>query len=89
MIACAFQGNPGGGQTAQGISKGGARRIENREVIEPGGMFRRGRAAQALPGIEANVMMIATGGNESRLRAIALRPGRMGGAGIEPATLGL
>ena len=62
MIAGAIERHPGFGQTPEGVGKGGARRIQDREMKKPGCAARRRRAAFALPGIETDVMMIAAGG---------------------------
>ena len=63
---------PCGDQPPQRVGEVGARRIENGQVIEPGRAWRRRRAAGALPGVETDVVMVAAGGNERRLGAVAL-----------------
>src|SRR5213075_799370 len=72
MIARAIEGNVCSGQSSQGVGERGARRIENREVIEPRAIRRRRRPRFAFPGVESDVMMIAAGGNERGLRTVAL-----------------
>src|SRR5205085_6567661 len=46
--------------------------IEDRQVIEAGGAGRRRRAAEAVPGVERDVVVIAAGREEGRLAAAPL-----------------
>src|SRR5713101_30048 len=64
MVGSAVERNAGLDQAAERIRKRGARRIEDREMIEPGGPGRRRRSAQTLPGVERDVMMIPAGRDE-------------------------
>jgi hypothetical protein len=57
----------------QGIGKCMPGRIENGEMIETRCTARRARAAFTLPGVKANVMVIAAGRDECSLVAITLR----------------
>src|SRR6266566_2485360 len=64
MVGSAVERNAGRNETAERVRQRGARRIEDREMIEPGGPGRRRRSAQTLPGVERDVMMIAAGRDE-------------------------
>jgi hypothetical protein len=57
---------------AHGVGEIGAGGIEDRKVIEPGRPRRRGRAAGALPAVEADMMMIAARRDERRVAPVAL-----------------
>src|SRR4051794_24447865 len=48
-----------------------ARGVADRDVVEPGRPGRRRRAALRLPGVEAEVMVVAAGGEKERLVADA------------------
>src|SRR3712207_8206621 len=50
----------------------GARRIENRDVIETCRTRRRRRASLTLPGVEPDVMVIAARRQKRRLAAVSL-----------------
>src|SRR5207249_11754803 len=60
-------------ETAQRIGQRRARRVEDGDVEEPGGPGRRRPAAAALPGVEADVMVVATGREERGVGSVALR----------------
>src|SRR5713101_5561691 len=64
VVRGAVERNAGLDQAAERIRERGARRIEDREMIEPGGSGWRRRSAQTLPGVERDVMMIAAGRDE-------------------------
>ena len=72
VVAGAVERDAGRHQAAERVGERGARRIEDRDVIEAGRAGRRRRAALALPGVEADVVVIAAGRDEGRLRAHAL-----------------
>src|ERR1700674_32330 len=72
MIGGAVERDVSRGQSSQRIGQRGARRIESREMKQAGAIRRRRRTAGALPRIQPDVMMIATGGNERGLLAGAL-----------------
>ena len=72
MVGRAIELHLVGDEALQRIGEVGARRIENCHVIEPGGAGRRRLASRTLPGVEANVVVVAAGGHESRLLAIHL-----------------
>src|SRR6185437_7840246 len=57
----------------QRIRQQSARRIQNREVIKPGGMRRRWRTTPAFPRVERDMMMIPTRGKKHRLCSVARR----------------
>jgi hypothetical protein len=59
-------------EAAKGIGEGGAVRVKDRGVIEPGGAGRGRASATAFPGVEADVVMVAAGGDEGGLGAEAL-----------------
>src|SRR5688572_9802476 len=73
MVAGAIELDAGLDKPAQRVRKGSAGRVEDGEVVEPGGARGRRRAALALPGIEPDMVMIVAGGAEGRARPIALR----------------
>ena len=60
-------------KTLERVGEFRARRVEDRHVIQPGCPVRRRRASAALPRIEPDVMVIATGRDECRLASVALR----------------
>ena len=62
-----FEFDAGGENASDGVGELGAIGKENRQMIKAGGAGRRRRTAEALPGVEADVMMIAAGGKERRL----------------------
>lgn len=72
VVAGAFEGNAGVDQAPQGVGQIGAGGVEDREVEETGGA-RCGRvAAEAFPRVETDVVVIAAGGDEGGLGAVAL-----------------
>jgi hypothetical protein len=73
VIGSAFEPNVGVDQAAKGVGEFGACGIDDREVIEAGGAGRGRGAAMALPGIEADVVMVAACGEERGGVADALR----------------
>jgi hypothetical protein len=72
MIGRAIEGNAGGEETAQSIGEGQAVRIEDGGVIESGRAFRRGFASHTFPGIQAEVVVVTSGGKKSGLGTEAL-----------------
>lgn len=70
-------------EAAQGIGERWAIGIEDGDVIEAGGAGRRWFAATAFPGVEADVMMITTSGDEGRAGAVALRELKAEHAAVE------
>src|SRR4029079_15195317 len=54
-------------ETAQRVPQRGARRVQDRDVVQAGGAGRRGRATFRFPGVEAEVMVITPGGQEQRV----------------------
>ena len=72
MVAGAVERNTGIHETAQRSCQRSPCRIKNSEVKQPCRTWRRGRAAQALPGIERYVMMVPARGYESCAVAISL-----------------
>ena len=64
VVGGAVKSNVGRQESAKCIRERGARGIENGEVIETGGAGRGRGAAEAFPGIEANVMMVSAGGEK-------------------------
>ena len=72
MVARAVERNTGLHEPPERIGQRRARRIEHRQVIEPGGVRRRRRAAEALPGIQADMVVVAPGGDEGRGGAVTL-----------------
>ena len=77
VIAGAVELDAGLRSRDQRVGQRRARRVENGDVEQPGGARRRRMAAVALPGVEADVMVIAAGGNERRtgaMRCISSKP---------------
>ena len=66
MIARAFEGDVIVRQSAKRISKRGAIRIANGDVVQTRGAWRRRTTAGALPCVQANVVVVATGAEECR-----------------------
>ena len=73
VVGSAFQFHTGSQNAADGLGELRAFVKEDSEVIQAGGAGRRRRTAEAFPGVETDVMMIAVVGEESRLRTKALR----------------
>jgi hypothetical protein len=73
VIRRAFERNPRFDETAQSVSEFRSRRIKNRKVIKAGCAWRRRRSTRTFPSVQANVMVIVTGGKKRCLRAVALR----------------
>lgn len=59
-------------QALQRISERGSIRIQDRGVVESRGARRRCLAAFALPGVQADVVMVAPSGHKGGLGAVAL-----------------
>ena len=76
VVARAVELDAGLDQPAERIGERGARRVEDGDVVEPGRAGGRRRAAFALPGVQADVVMIAAGRDEGGARAVALRSAR-------------
>src|ERR1051326_7931428 len=72
VVAGAVELDAGGQHAMQRIGQRGTVGIEDSGVKQAGRAGRRWMAALAFPGIEPDVVMIAAGGNESRLIAVAL-----------------
>src|SRR5687768_5359627 len=64
MVAGAFEGDVGGDEALERIGERGAGWIKDREVIEASRAGRRRGSAFALPGVEADVVMVAARGEE-------------------------
>ena len=71
VVAGAVERDAGGDQPPQRVGERGPGRIEDRGVEEAGGAGRRRMAALALPGVEADMVVIAAGRDEGRLRRSA------------------
>ena len=72
MVGRAGQGVIRRGQLPDGLRQIGPRGVENGGVVQPGPVLPGGRATQAVPGIEPDVVMVAAGRNERCLVAEAL-----------------
>src|SRR5581483_4563023 len=83
VVAGAVEGNAGRDEPAQRVAQRGPRRIEDGKVVEAGGAGRRRRAAEALPGVEADVVMISAGRNERGLAPAPLHQLEAEDAAIE------
>ena len=69
VVGRAIERHVRGQQTLQRIGQRGARRIQDRDVVQAGRAGWRRRAAFALPGIQTDVVMIAARGEKGRLVA--------------------
>jgi len=67
MIGRAFQADPRIHQTPECIGEGRPRRIADRYMEEPRRAGRRGRTAAALPGVQADVVVISACRDEGGL----------------------
>src|SRR4029078_12390475 len=83
-VAGAVEFDAGCDHAMQRIGQRGARRIEDRGVEQPGGArwWRLGRLA--LPGVEADMVVIAAGRNERGARTHALHHLKAEHAAVEP-----
>ena len=72
VVAGAVERDAGRDQPAQRIGELGPRRIEDGEMVEAGRAGRRRLPAGALPGVQPDMVMIAAGRDEGRLRPVAL-----------------
>lgn len=72
VVGCTVELNAGSEQATEGVAEGCARGIDDGEVIEPRGAGRGGLAAETFPGVEADMMVIAAGGEEGSGIAHAL-----------------
>jgi len=83
VVAGARQGDAGLDEAGEGVGEVAAGGVEDRRVVEPGVARRRRGAAEAVPGVEAEVVVVAAGGEERRLAAVALLQLEAEHAGIE------
>ncbi len=72
VVGGALELDSGSDEPAQGVGEFGARRIENSHMIKAGRAVGGWPAVFALPGVEADVMMVAAGGEECGLCAVTL-----------------
>src|SRR3954451_9491128 len=72
VIGGAVEGNARGDQTPQRVGERRPGRIHDREMEKARGAARRWRPTAALPGIEADMVVVAAGRDERRLRRITL-----------------
>src|SRR5260370_26455178 len=72
VIARAVQRDSSREQSFQGGGQRSSRGVKDRQMVETGAAARRRRTATALPGIEADMVVIAAGRNEGCLAATAL-----------------
>ena len=84
MVGGAVERDAGGHQPAQRVGEVAARRVEDRGVEEPGMAARRRGAAEALPGVEPDVVVVAAGRDEGGLGAVLLHELEPEHAGVEP-----
>jgi hypothetical protein len=73
VVGSAVQRDTGTQHAPQAVCKFAPSGIENRQVIESGRTRRRSLAAEAFPGVQADVMVIPTRSQKSRAIADALR----------------
>ena len=72
VVGRAIQRNLGFGQATQRVGQGCTGRIENGGVVEPRAAGRRGRATETFPGVQSDMVMITSGGDERGLRTVTL-----------------
>ena len=68
VVAGAFERNLGDDQPAQRVGQQLPGRVENGGMVKAGGAGGGRRAAEALPGVEPDMVVIAAGGDEGRAR---------------------
>ena len=73
MIGSAFERNVGKNQATKGVGQFSAGGIDNGDVIEAGGAGRGRGAMTALPGVEADVVVVTASGKKSSTVADTLR----------------
>jgi len=83
VVRRTLQLNAGALEPAQGVPEQGAGRIEDRHVIKSGRAGRRRTAAEALPRVEPEMVVVAAGRDERRLRPETLREFEPEDAAIE------
>jgi len=64
VVGGSVEGDIGRKKAAEGVGQGGARRIEDGQVVEASGAGRRRLAAEGFPGVEADVVVVASRGKE-------------------------
>ena len=83
VVAGPVQRDPGREHAAQGVGQLGPARVENGGVEQPRRAGRRRLSAAALPGVEADMVVVAAGRDEGRLAAVALHQFEAEHAAIE------
>ena len=73
VVRCAFEWNACLNQAAQSIGEFGPSWINDREMVKARRSAMRRRTAVTFPGIQSDMMMIATSRKERRLLSVALR----------------
>ncbi len=68
VVAGAFERDLGGDQPPQRVGQKPAGRVENGGMVKAGGAGGGRRAAAALPGVQADMMVVAAGRDEGRAR---------------------
>ena len=71
MVGGAVELDAGRGQPAQRVGQSGAIGIAHGDVVETRVPGRRRRAAERLPGVEPDVVVVAAGADERSLLAVA------------------
>ncbi len=72
VVGGAFERDARADETAECVGQLGASGVDDREVVETGGSGTGRRATLALPGVEADVVMVAAGGEKCGAGADAL-----------------
>jgi hypothetical protein len=72
VVGGAIEGDVGGDETAEGVGEGGPGGVEDGDVIEAGCMGGRRGAAGAVPGVQADVMVVSAGEEEGGAGAVTL-----------------
>ena len=73
MVSGAVERDARPHHAAQSVGESGPRRVQDGVVVESRRARRRGRATQAFPGVEADVMMVATRRDKRRAASVTLR----------------
>src|SRR5438132_723450 len=73
MVRRPVERDSGADQPSQRVGKRRARRIADRDVVKTGSARRWWRPAEAFPGVQSNMVVIAAGRDERRRGTVAQR----------------
>src|SRR5262245_31218213 len=83
MVEGALDLNATTDHASEGAGQFGAIGVENGDVVKAGASRRRVRPTEALPGVEAEVVVVATGRQERRLLVVHLHQLKTEGVAVE------